>query len=355
MVMKKRDLSALVLLCVASCTMLIADEGESLWTRSYRKVFSMQDQQHYDVQSQCTFERSQVMPFTQLIFSWNAVRPAHGALIFYAQVRDKESQKWGSWHKMMSWGHNVQRSFEDKKQRGNLSSYHFVRLEVDKESLADAFRIRVEREEGAQLSSLRSFVVSVTNLTAFVTEKISELQELSSVVVKGVPVVSQFMLDHSQADRLCSPTSCSMVASFLGKKTVSPILFADGVYDEGLGVYGSWPFNTAQIFEALQEKVSASVVRMDSFKQLHTQLIKGMPVVVSVRGFLRGAPKSYDNGHLLVVVGWDAQRREVVCNDPAHKTDAEVRSQYALSDFLAAWERSRRLTYLIEPERIVEK
>ena len=353
--MKKRGLSALVLLCVASGTMLIADEGESLWTRSYRKVFSTQEQQHYDAQSQCTFERSQVMPFSQLIFSWNAVRPASGSLIFYAQVRDKESQKWGSWHKMMSWGRTTQKSYEDKKKSGSLSSYHFVRLEVDKESLADAFRIRVEREQGAKLSLLRSFVVSVTNLTAFVPEKMNELQELASVVVKGVPVVSQFMLDHSQADRLCSPTSCSMVASFLGKKTISPLLFADGVYDEGLGVYGSWPFNTAQIFEALQEKVSASVVRMDSFKQLHTQLIKGMPVVVSVRGSLRGAPKSYDNGHLLVVVGWDAQRREVVCNDPAHKTHAEVRSQYLLSDFLAAWERSRRLTYLIEPERIVEK
>jgi hypothetical protein len=355
MVMKKRGLGTFIFVCAVLFTSLFADERESLWTRSYRKVFSLQDQQHYDAQSQCTFERSQVMPFSQLIFSWNAVRPSHGFLVFFAQVRDKESQQWGPWHKMMSWGHMVQKSYEDKKQRGVVSSYHFVRLEVDKESLADAFRIRVEREDGARLSSLRSFVVSVTNLAYFVPEKMSDLRELSSVIIKGIPTVSQFMLDHSQADRLCSPTSCSMVVSFLGKKTVSPLLFADGVYDEGLGVYGSWPFNTAQIFEALQEKVSASVVRMDSFKQLHTQLIKGMPVVVSVRGSLCGAPKSYDNGHLLVVVGWDAQRREVVCNDPAHKTHAEVRSQYTLSDFLAAWERSRRLTYLIEPERIVEK
>jgi hypothetical protein len=94
---------------------------------------------------------------------------------------------------------------------------------------------------------------------------------------------------------------------------------------------------------------------MDSFKQLHTQLMNGAPVIVSVRGFLRGAPKSYDNGHLLVVVGWDAQQREVICNDPAHKTDGEVRVQYGIADFLAAWERSRRLSYLIEPEKSREK
>jgi len=347
--MKKRVFCLLALLGASMSGCLSAQDEGSVWTRSYRKVFSTQEQHQYDGQSQCTFERSQVMPFSQLIFSWNAVRPSHGSLVFFAQVRDKESLQWGPWHKMMSWG-STQKSYEDKKRTGILSSYHFVRLEVANDFLADAFRIRIEREGGARLSLLRSFVVSVTNLTAFVPEKTSDLRDLPSVMIKGVPTVSQFMLDHSQADRLCSPTSCSMVVSFLGKKTVSPILFADSVYDEGLGVYGSWPFNTAQIYEALQEKVSASVVRMDSFKQVHTQLSKGVPVVVSVRGFLRGAPKSYDNGHLLVVVGWDAQRREVVCNDPAHATTAEVHTQYTLSDFLTAWERSRRLVYLIEPQ-----
>lgn len=340
--------------CIASGSYsLIADDSESSWTRSYRKVFSVKEQEYYGAQSQCTFERSQVMPFSQLIFSWNATRPLHGVLIFFVQVRDKNSQQWGSWHRMMSWGNAVQKSYEDKKQHGTVSSYHFVRLEVDKDSLADAFRIKVEREDGASLSLLHSFVVAVTNLSSFVPEKIKDLTSLTSVVVKGVPTLSQFMLDHAQADRLCSPTSCSMVTSFLSKKTVSPLLFADSVYDEGLGVYGSWPFNTAHIFEVMQGKVHASVVRMDSFKQLHTQLTKGIPVIVSVRGSLRGAPKSYDNGHLLVVVGWDAQRNEVICNDPAHKTESEVRAHYALSDFLSAWERSRRLTYLIEPERIV--
>lgn len=346
--MKKRGLCALVLLGASSFGVVRAEDESSVWTRSYRKVFSMQEQQHYDALPQCTFERSQVIPFSQLIFSWNAMRPSRGALTFFAQVREKASQQWGPWHRMTSWGQSVQKSYEDKKKKGQLSSYHFVRLEVDKDRLADAFRIRVEREEGARLSSLRSFVVAVTNLEEFVPEKAGDLASLPSVMVKGVPTFSQFMLDHQETDRLCSPTSCSMVVSFLGKKTVDPVFFAKSVYDDGLGVYGSWPFNTAHIFEAMQGKVSASVVRMDSFKQLHTQLMKGTPVIVSVRGFMHGAPSSYENGHLLVVVGWDAQRREVICNDPAHTTDGEVRAQYGVADFVAAWERSRRLAYLIE-------
>jgi len=83
---EKRGIYAFVLFCVSSLQTLAGDEGENLWTRSYRKNFSREEQQQYAAQTQCTFERAQVMPFSQLIFSWNAFRPAYGSLGFSAQI-----------------------------------------------------------------------------------------------------------------------------------------------------------------------------------------------------------------------------------------------------------------------------
>ena len=88
--------------------------------------------------------------------------------------------------------------------------------------------------------------------------------------------------------------------------------------------------------------------RLNSFAQLHASLQRKTPVIVSVRGWLGGAPKVYENGHLMVVVGWDAHKRQVICHDPAAKKVSQVVHAYAIRDFLAAWERSRRLSYVFE-------
>jgi len=80
-------------------------------------------------------------------------------------------------------------------------------------------------------------------------------------------------------------------------------------------------------------------------------LKKQLPVVVSVRGVLRGMPpgKTYADGHLLVVVGWDDIHKRVLVLDPAFAARQLVAHSYAIDDFLAAWERSYRLAYVVEP------
>ena len=82
---------------------------------------------------------------------------------------------------------------------------------------------------------------------------------------------------------------------------------------------------------------------------MYTLLQRGIPVVVSVRGPLQGAPRPYAGGHLLVVVGWDAEKQQVLCHDPAFASDAKTAKGYNIKDFLEAWERSTRLIYLAEP------
>ncbi len=73
-----------------------------------------------------------------------------------------------------------------------------------------------------------------------------------------------------------------------------------------------------------------------------------MPVVVSVRGYLQGAPQEYKQGHLLLVVGWDQATQSVICHDPAIFGDQVVEYAYDLSDFLRAWELSHRLAYVVD-------
>lgn len=76
-------------------------------------------------------------------------------------------------------------------------------------------------------------------------------------------------------------------------------------------------------------------------------LAQGSPVAVSVRGSLPGAPKSYNDGHLMVIIGYDAQNGLVIAHDPACATDHTTVRKYPLVDFLRAWEKSHRLTYCV--------
>ena len=169
------------------------------------------------------------------------------------------------------------------------------------------------------------------------------------VVVKNVTKISQFALNHADSSRICSPTSCTMLTRYLTGYLIDPIDFAKKSYDKGLDAYGSWPFNMAHAFEHSNGKNWFFNTRLNSFTELHRQLTRNIPVVVSVRGTLPGAPKSYNQGHLLVVIGWDAQKKQVVCHDPASEKHYQTLKQYAFNDFIKAWELSHRLVYWVEP------
>lgn len=317
------------------------------WTAYYSKNFrplGEQSKNHHTVQISSVVEKWSVPRFSQLIFSWNAVRPTRGFFRFFARVRDKSNKKWLSWHKMAEWGANIQRSFSSAEGQG--SSYHFVRLELDDDVLADSFEVKAEALDGASLSDLKMISVTVSNLKCMVPESVGSLRGLSSVYSGSIPRISQLMVDHPEITRICSPVSCSMLISFLMGKSIDPADFADKSYDNGLEVYGNWAFNLAHAFEKSNGKFSFAVKRLHSFKDLHALLSQKIPVVVSVRGELKDAPKPYPNGHLLVVIGYNARTKKVICNDPAQPDHSQVLSQYELGPFLKAWENSHRLAYV---------
>lgn len=324
------------------------------WTWLHQKKLSTKELEEAKTKHDFMFSKQDVQAFTQLMFSWNAFRPSSGHFTFYVQVRDARHKTWGVWHKMAEWGAGVQRSFASTPACN--SKYLHVRLEANAGHVSDAFKIRVHASKGASLAQFRALSVSLSNFNNFKESHIDRtISTLPSTYVANVPKQSQFKVPYERNDSICSPTSvCMLIGSLTDKKIEYRDFVRDfvrGSFDAGLNVHGSWPFNMAHAFEQCKGNVHFSVGRLNSFTQLHERLKKGVPVVVSVRGHLNGAPKVYDKGHLLLVIGWDAKKQQVICHDPAFKSNHKVLKRYNVASFLRAWDRSNRLAYLADPIR----
>jgi hypothetical protein len=318
------------------------------WTWRYKKVMSVVDRQRHHAQSCVLLSKIEVPPFTQLIFSWNSFRPKHGYFRFSCQARDAKSKKWYQWHRMSEWGATAQRSFFTQSDSG--TTFHHVRLEMPVHVCADAFKIKIESVNRADLADICALFVTISNFYQFEPQVAdSESQKFAPCCIKGLPSFSQMVLCHPKKEVLCSPTACSMLLSYWMKKKIEPVFFAAHAFDAGLDAYGSWPFNMASAFELGGGLFTWQVTRLKSFQELCTFLARGIPVAVSVRGWLTGAPQEYKNGHLMCVYGYDAQRSSVLCHDPAFNSDEKAIVSYPVCSFLSAWDRSRRLAYIAEP------
>lgn len=327
-----------------------SNEPSSTWSWIFYRTFTKQELISHKNEPRIFFEKESVPLFNQLIFSWNATRPKKGYFSFFVQVHSSKNNSWSSWHHMADWGAGVQQSVASKSD--GIAHYDYVCLKLENTHLADAFRIKVESADGANMALLKACGVSFSNSNFFKSEvNDKQLYALPSVHIKNVPQLSQFELDHSQNDSICSPTSCTMLTRFLSHKKIDPLDCVLKSYDSGLKVFGSWPFNVAHAFERCDGKYWFFTTRLNSFAGLHQRLLLGLPVVVSVRGPLETAALPYKNGHLLVVVGWNAKKKEVIVHDPAFKNGSEVLHHYPIKSFLESWERSRRLVYLAEENK----
>lgn len=313
------------------------------WTKVYKQVFTQQEMYENRNRSELVYTQTHLARFTQLIFSWNAQRPVKGHFSFYVQVQDAHTGKWYDYHHLLDWGNEIQQSYFN---RSGGSTFHHARLELEGDRKASAFRVKVLASDKHDLSLVKALIISASDFTQFKPEPWAEQGKgLSSFVINAVPAVSQFLVNHPQAPVLCSPTSVSMVVGALKGRILDPLLFADHVYDSGLKAFGNWAFNTAYAYELCNEKVLFYPTRLGSFNDLHALLQQRIPIVVSVRGPLVGSAKPYEHGHLLVVIGYDAEKKEVICHDPAFETDEKVLAFYGLHEFIQAWERSKRMTY----------
>lgn len=331
------------MLAVIASTSFTSDD----WTWNYRRKIAVSEAKALAAKGKhFVFVKEGTPAFTQLIFSWNAHRPQQGHYSFFVQSRDALTRRWTKkWIRMADWGKNIQRSHLYKDNQD--VNYVYVRLEELSGNKADAFKVKVECSDGATLEGLRLLNVCISNMLNFAHEQLANLKDLKFVEIKGIPKISQFELGHEKQNAMCSPTSLTMLISYLLKKNINPLEVAEGCYDYGLEAYGSWPFNVAHAFERCYNTNNFKVRRLPSFRDLHGSLARGLPVVVSIRGFLKSAPQDYPNGHLILVAGFNSENGTVICHDPAFSVE-DVRHEYDLGEFIRAWERSNRLAYVVE-------
>ena len=128
---------------------------------------------------------------------------------------------------------------------------------------------------------------------------------------------------------------------------------ARSTYDAAYRGTGNWPFNTAY---AARFGLEAFVTQLRSLTEAEAFVRARIPVVTSIAsrpgeldGFLFSGGT---NGHLVVVIGFDADGDPIV-NDPAARSDAAVRRVYDRAQFERVWLRgSGGTAYIIYPSSV---
>ncbi|MGE0713419.1 MAG: peptidase C39 family protein [Planctomycetota bacterium] len=165
--------------------------------------------------------------------------------------------------------------------------------------------------------------------------------------VLDVPRRSQRSAPRAIAGRVCSPTSLGMALAFHGVRCTTEQVAA-AVFDAGADAYGNWSFNVAY---AAERGLEATARHLEGFAALEDEVAAGRPVVLSHRypaGALTGGPVEATEGHLIVVVGFDAQG-DVVVNDPA-ATPETVRRTYRRAELWRTWQHhAEGVVYLLRP------
>lgn len=295
-------------------------------------------------QPECIFTKENVDSFDELIISWNANRPLCG---YYLIQLSAYTDEWSDWMNYAYWGKENQYTFKEILFEKDLQVFQDA-LEILNGSIARGFRVRILAKEGATLEQFRSLHASIMRKSAH-----SFTDDFSAIEPIEIPVagLSQMALLDPRSRRLCSPTSTTAVLRFLKQTELSPLLFADRVFDTAFDIYGNWILNTAQASHELGKGWSCYVSRLTDFQELYIRLKSGVPQIVSIRGPLPGSALPYESGHLLVVRGYDPVSKEVICMDPAFPNDQSTWVRYKLVDFLEAWRRKGGLTYIFEKQQ----
>jgi len=348
----------------SSCTsqetvrsVLDAPQKNNDFSRTYSKQVT---ENSNNTETSYVWHKDGVMPFDELIVSWNAIRPCTGKYTIFTRVKGK---KWSGWLKYAEWGAMRQQSFSYSKD--DVAQLNMVTVALKGGVLATEFEVKVEACGGAHLANLHKLYACLSNINKYVEAKVSP--GLMSGFVDMVPQQSQKLLKHQRAKDMCSPTATSTVLSYFLEKlekneggwvssnssilrtVIDPVDFAALVHDDGHDIYGNWVLNMAQAYDISGGKVPCCVERLASFDELYTYLRCDRPVVVSVQGPLKGSASPYQHGHLMVVIGWDALAKRVLCIDSAFGSNNTTKVWYDIDAFCKAWGRRKNLSYVFMP------
>jgi peptidase C39-like protein len=309
---------------------------------------------------------------TQAVASWIASTPAGTWIQVELRARAQDGHL-TKWYVLGRWAYD-----DDRFHRTSLSGQGdrdgFVAIDtwVPSESmLAYQLRLTLYRESGttatpavtrlsavASNPSKRSYVPSTTTMTQ---TTILDVPQYSQEIHAG-----HYPEFDNGGEAWCSPTSTSMILGFWGRLPSAAdyayITAADPAhpdpwvdhaarytYDYNYQGAGNWPFNVAY---AGRFGLTGAVTQLHSLAEAEQFIKAGIPLVASLAfgsGKLDGFFFKSTNGHLLTIIGFTAEGN-VVSNDPASPTDADVRHVYDRAQFEKAWlDSTGGIVYLMYP------
>jgi len=354
--MGKFDYVVLSLVCCIGIAMAQAPIFET--TQAQNRVQVYRIHRPYNGEYPVVWTQVGTRPFQELLLSWNARRPEQGCFSFDVSVL--RNKQWSPWLSFARWGKlGCQKTFLDQHSDRFVFSRH-SRVVLHRSCYGNGFRVRVSSRGGADMQLLHGMSVCLSNPEYFFQSKHEAHKPLRSVCIRDIVPQSQMALNHKRADSLCSPTATAMIVSCFRRRHGLPtfdaakgtILFAECARDRGdLDIYGNWPLNVAQAYDAADGAMWCRVQRLEGLAHLHRYLCRNIPVAVSIRGPIAGGASEYKGGHFVVVAGWDARTKEVLCFDPAFVKPGDIMRRYYYKDFARAWQRSRRLAYVFESKK----
>lgn len=291
--------------------------------------------------------------FKDAIASWNASTPA-GTWV-EVQIRAQYGTRWSKWYILGIWASDYSTINRHSVQsQGDTDGFVAVDTFVSssKKEVTNKFqlKLRLFSEDGISTPTVRNASVAYSTETPkSAGVSIGNLALWNTLL--NVPEYSQ-MVYPDGGEVWCSPTSTSMVLADLDNYAGLPEprvrTTVDGVFDWIYDGHGNWPFNTA--YAARDGVYEGYVARFTSLESAERFIAMGVPVIMSIawaNGELTNSDIDSTNGHLLVLVGFDAEGNPIV-NDPASPANDTVQRTYLRDEFEPLWlQASGGTVYLI--------
>jgi hypothetical protein len=306
-------------------------------------------------------------PFDELVASWNAETPATTWIKVEMQARGAGRET--KFYTMMTWA-SGDTDIHRTSTPGQQSADGDVNIDTFKRAAAaaplDSYRLRVTLYQRAGSTATPSVLLLAAMVSAPFKHQIPSPFDGSAIDLQ-VPALSQeehkgeFPQYDGGGEAWCSPTSTAMVLGALGASPPDDELekfpgpnygdpevdfAARYTYDWNYKGAGNWPANVAY---ATRFGLEGFVTRLRSLSEAERFIGASVPLVASINGDLPGFLFGKANGHLLVIRGFDAHG-DVIANDPAAKTNQDVRKVYGRADFERVWlGGSGGIVYVIYP------
>ncbi|TNC28206.1 peptidase C39 family protein [Amycolatopsis alkalitolerans] len=301
---------------------------------------------------------------TQLIASWNARTPPRTWLQVEAQGETNTGAE-TAWYVMGRWASgdaDFQRTSVDGQDDANASvNVDTLAMKPGVKLRSYRLRLSLYREPGAASPTVSTIGAMTSDVPDRFTVPVSPPGKATGVELP-VPAYAQnihkgqFPEYGGGGENWCSPTATEMVVEYWGRRPSEsqmswiPAAYADrtvdyaarNTYDYSYEGTGNWPFNTAY---AAEFGLRGHITRLHSLAELEDYVARGIPVITS-QSFRAG---ELDNagygtsGHLMVVVGF-TKDGDVIVNDPAANSNADVRTVYRRDQFANVWLRTKRYT-----------